>query len=1175
VRWDEITPLDLKPLEQPALEELLREGKNTPYEKAFISKDGRRVPVAVGAALLEEDPNSIVSFVLDLTSLKRVEQRLAVQYRVTRHMAEAASFEEAAPNILQALCESLGWQLGILWRVSRPVDGSAPGVEYVQSWSAPTLSEEGLYPFNQWKRFDWNIGLPGRIWASGQPIWVTDLKTEQNFPRSAAAKLQLQSAFGFPILLEDEVLGVIECFSTAQQHPDADLLQLMAAVGSQIGQFQERKRAEKALQESQEVFQRFMNNSPASAFIKDEAGRFVYVNQRIEQVFEHSAADIIGKTDADFFPAEVIQQWRENDLAVLRSGRTFKLLETSPSADGERYYMSFKFPIENAAGDRMLAGMAIDITDRMRAEAALRDQEQRYRYIFEAVGVSIWEEDFSAVKAELDQLKEEGVQDFRHYFETHPEFVQQAVGKVRLINVNQATLRLFKAEDKQELLSSLEKVFLPETMTTFVDELIAIAEEQPIFSSETLMKTLQGEVLNVTFTITFPLPYQSFDNVLVSVTDVTDRRQAELALRESEERFQAFMRHSPAAAWIVAQDNRLLYLSPTYYQIFDFSYEDAIGKYIKEIYPAEFAEQFMENNRRVFETGQVYESVEVAPRTDGSLGEFLTYKFPINSGTEVLLGGVAVDITARRQTETALRESEERFRLAARAVAGIVYDWDLQTKSVYRSEGLLRLLGVEPEAAAPTQQWWLERIHPDDFQHFQPTWEALVNSTEDRYSLEYRVRHAQGHWVDILDQGYLIRDEQGQILRVLGSSTDISERKRAEAEREDLLARERVAREEAEAANRIKDEFLAVLSHELRSPLNPILGWVRLLRTRKFDQQATDRALETIERNARLQTQLIEDLLDVSRILRGKLALTIAPVDLVQAVEAALETVQLAAEAKNIQIQTHLDESLKPIVGDANRLQQVFWNLLSNAVKFTPMGGRVEVRLEVVDSRVEIAIADTGKGIQPEFLPHVFEYFRQADSTITRQFGGLGLGLAIVRHLTELHGGTVHAHSDGEGQGALFTVSLPYWVNEIASAAAADDSLTVLDLQGLRALVVDDEADTRELVTVVLQEYGAKVKSAASAAEALALLDQGQVDLLLSDIGMPGMDGYTLLRQVRSRAPEQGGQVPAIALTAYASTSDEQQALAAGFQQHIAKPVEPEKLVRAIHALLKHERQDT
>jgi PAS domain S-box-containing protein len=382
--------------------------------------------------------------------------------------------------------------------------------------------------------------------------------------------------------------------------------------------------------------------------------------------------------------------------------------------------------------------------------------------------------------------------------------------------------------------------------------------------------------------------------------------------------------------------------------------------------------------------------------------------------------------------------------------------------------------------------------------------------------------------------------------------------------RTQLYEAEHKARADAERANRVKDEFLAVLSHELRSPLNPILGWTKLLRNNKLEPTQANRALETIERNGKLLAQLIEDLLDISRMLRGKLSLNTASVDLVAVIQEAIETVQLAAAAKSIHIQTVLQPTEKTVLGDANRLQQVVWNLLSNAIKFTPEGGWVEVKLEAIANQMQIQVTDNGKGIQPDFLPHVFEYFRQADSSTTRRFGGLGLGLAIVHQIVELHGGTVRAESAGEGLGARFTVLLP--VTSHHSELFPDTQVSTLssDLTDVRVLVVDDQVDMGCLAEFILAQYGAKVTVASSAAEALTILTQFIPDVLLCDIGMPEMDGYMLMRHIRKLPAVKGGTIPAIALTAYASEYERRQAQAAGFQLHLPKPVDPEDLVEAI-----------
>lgn len=392
--------------------------------------------------------------------------------------------------------------------------------------------------------------------------------------------------------------------------------------------------------------------------------------------------------------------------------------------------------------------------------------------------------------------------------------------------------------------------------------------------------------------------------------------------------------------------------------------------------------------------------------------------------------------------------------------------------------------------------------------------------------------------------------------------------------KDELLIREQVIRAEAQAANRAKDEFLSILSHELRTPLNAILGWSQMLRQQKLSEEKTWRALETIERNAKSQAQLIEDILDISRIITGKLRLQARPVRLIAIIEAAIESMRLAAESKSICIQSTLDASTPTIVGDADRLQQVVWNLLSNAIKFTPTGGQVQICLQQVATQVEISVSDTGQGINPDFLPYVFDRFRQNDSTTTRRFGGLGLGLAIARQLIELHGGTITVTSLEVGQGTTFTIKLPAIVppqpmsDPHPSSSNVEGEVTVLPtLAGLKILVVEDEVDSLELLSTILQGCGAEVFTATSVRAALALLEtsKGQnLDMLVSDIGMPEEDGYSLIRQLRQLEAQRGGRLPAIALTAYASNDDLKQALLAGFQRHLTKPVEAAELVKVV-----------
>jgi len=431
-------------------------------------------------------------------------------------------------------------------------------------------------------------------------------------------------------------------------------------------------------------------------------------------------------------------------------------------------------------------------------------------------------------------------------------------------------------------------------------------------------------------------------------------------------------------------------------------------------------------------------------------------------------------------------------------------------------------------------------------------------------------------WFEIVADPVL--DESVEVSAVVTTVKDITDRRAAEAQLEALLASEQRARKEAEQVNRMKDEFLATLSHELRTPLNAIVGWTHILRTGPLDPVRTQQAIDTIARNAHLQAQLISDILDVSRIIAGKLRLELRPVDLADVVRSALETVRPAAEAKGIRVDCVLDPAAGPLTGDAGRLQQVAWNLLSNAIKFTPRGGRVGVRIERVDSSTRLTVEDNGPGVAPDFLAHVFERARQHDSSSTRTYGGLGLGLAIVRHLVELHGGTVDAANRIDGSGAIFRVTMP----SPALFAAEREGRTETEvraedrpwtpsgrpLAGVSVLVVDDDEDARNLLQFVLERSGAVVITVGSAAEAVQALRERRPDALLADIEMPGEDGYSLMARVRALPAEEGGAVPAAALTAYAGAQDRLRALQAGYQHHVAKPVSPADVTLAVLTLL-------
>jgi PAS domain S-box-containing protein len=520
-----------------------------------------------------------------------------------------------------------------------------------------------------------------------------------------------------------------------------------------------------------------------------------------------------------------------------------------------------------------------------------------------------------------------------------------------------------------------------------------------------------------------------------------------------------------------------------------------------------------------------------------------------------------------KRAERSLLEQAEHLRVQAMLLAhahDAVFVRDPQERVVFWNRGAERLYGWSAEEAIGQNPHLLLRTQPPD------SLERVKRhlAVEGEWQGDLIHTHRDGSRVISGSRQVLVRDERGGTSLVLEINRDITERRRSEEERERLYL-------EAERANRVKDEFLSTLSHELRTPLNAILGWSHMLAAGALEGEREQHAVQAIARNAEVQARLIDDMLDVSRIISGKLRLDLGLVNLEAVIAAALETVRPAATAKDIQVLVSIGHR-ELLFGDADRLQQVVWNLLSNAVKFTANHGRIDVSVRRSGSRVEISVADTGIGIGPDFLPHLFERFAQRDSSTTRRHGGLGLGLAIVRHLVELHGGTVTANSPGEGKGATFTVSLPL---QAAVLDDADERARAIaghvggsegaapSLRGVRVLAVDDDADARGLLTDVLSQSGANVRTAQSAAEGLQLVRDWRPDVLLADIGMPEEDGYSFIRKVRSLPGADGGLTPAVALTAYGRSEDCFRALSAGYQHHVPKPARPTELVRVVAAL--------
>ena len=856
----------------------------------------------------------------------------------------------------------------------------------------------------------------------------------------------------------------------------------------------------------------------------------------------------------DLIAPEHRARWREMHRRVCAGEKLTWEFEIVGLKGTRRWMETHAVPLPLPDGRTAQLAVTREVTTRREAEERLRASEARYRSLFDSI-----DQGFCVVEVLFDA----GGQpvDYR-FLETNPAFDQQtglagAVGRTA-----------------RELVPTLEDRWFE------VYGRVAATGEPARFEESS---DPMGRWFDV---YAFRTGDPAGRKVAILFKDVTESKRIEAALRASERRFRDMADTAPATLWVTEPDGYCSFLSRGWYELTGQTEGEALGlgwtdathpddrETAREAFlAANAARRAFAFDYRVRRADGAYRWVIDAGRPRfGPGGEFLGF-----------IGSV-IDITDRKRAEAALREGEERLRLAVTIAQMGTFEIDLLTDAVAVNEP-----GREIYGWAPGEPLTFTKVqthfHPEDrAEVMRRVADAFRPDGPGEFDVEQRVVRTDGatRWIRVRGRAQFeavagVR----RAVRCVGTYLDVTAAKEAEQEREALLAGERAARAEAERASRLKDEFLATLSHELRTPLNAILGYAQLLRHGDVSPDVAE-GLEVIERNARVQTQIIEDLLEMSRVISGKMRLNIQAVDVADVVRAAAETVRPAADARGVRLQCVLDPSAGPVSGDPARLQQVMWNLLSNAIKFTPRGGRVQAVLRPVNSHVEVAVSDTGQGIAPEFLPFVFERFRQADASTTRKHGGLGIGLSIVKSIVELHGGTVRAMSPGEGCGATFVVSLPLSLArrhgedegarehpKASAAAAVAPAYDRPDLRGVRVLVVDDEPDARELVRRLLQECGADVRTAATAEGALAALDGGGggADVIVSDIGMPEVDGYEFIRRVRARGPRNHGAVPAAALTAFARSEDRTRALIAGYQTHIAKPVEPTELVAAVAAL--------
>ena len=894
-------------------------------------------------------------------------------------------------------------------------------------------------------------------------------------------------------------------------------------------------------------------------------------NPGAERVFGWTAAEIVGQSSTVL--------WTPEDRAAGAPEKERRQVAASGGAhdtrwhqrkDGSRFLtVGGVYPVRNEAGDLLgFTTLRRDMSDEHEHErllAASREQaaaEARARLV----------EVFDRAPSFLAVLRGPD-----HVFELVNEHYRQLIGERDVLGKPFATALPEVVE--QGFARMVERVY--RTGEPFIGD-----------DTHVLLQRAPGERLEKRVVNFVCQPLREADGtvsgVLVHGVDLTERVRAEQErnrlseqLRRQTQAFEATLSHISDCAYIFGLDGRFTFVNRATLDLWGKTLDQVIGKDLAEIgYAPEVVAAIDAERREVARTGRpVKGETVVRSAKDGArnMEHIFTPVFGERQAV-VAVTGTSRDITTHKQTVEALRQSEARFLLAVEGAQLGQFHWDIPPTNLNWNARLKEFFWLPPDADVGLEEA-RQRIHPEDRKRITAAMDCAVRG-EARYDVEYRICGPQGQirWLHVV--GEASRNPDGILDHFSGIAREITREKIAAQDRDAVLAGERVARTEAEHASRMKDEFLATLSHELRTPLNAILGWSNILRDGPSSPADLAEGLEIIERNARAQARIVEDLLDMSRIISGKVRLDVQRFDLAPVLEAALETVRPAADAKGIRLQAVLDPVARPVSGDPSRLQQVFWNLLSNAIKFTPREGRVQVLLELVHSHLEVSISDTGKGIPANFLPHAFDRFRQEDSSASRRYGGLGLGLAIVKQLVELHGGSGRALSAGENQGATFIVVLPLTVlqrepepvpmeprHSREGSASLQPPEVLPGLAGVRVVVVDDEPDARRLVAHLLKSGGASVYTAGTAPEALALVQTAHPAVLVSDIGMPDEDGYALIRRVRALPAEAGGVTPAVALTAYARAEDRVRVVQAGFQMHLAKPVEAAELLAVVARL--------
>ncbi len=944
-------------------------------------------------------------------------------------------------------------------------------------------------------------------------------------------------------------------------------------------------------------FQELLEFAPDAIVLANQDGEIVLVNTQTERIFGYKRDELLGKSVEILVPERLRGQVPEpasyKDDALLDLDEVLLTGNLAGGAEQVEFYLldrdGREFPAEitrrqiETEDGLLVMSLIRDITERKRAENARHAAESRYQDLFDNANDIVYIHDLEG--------------NFKSLNKTAERLTGYSLEESLQMNIAQLVVPKYLPEAQQRIMSH-----------------VMGSDNLPPFDLEIIRK--DGTLMPIEVSTRLVIENGQPIGVQGIARDITERQRAESAHMAADARYHALFDNANDLIYTHDLQGNFLSVNPMSERITGFTHEEAMQMNIAQIVAPEYLPMVMERVMRQVQ-GEEFKTpldLEIVCKDGSRMALEINTRVLVENGMPVGMQGIARDITERKQADLIQARLNRQAGLRAEVSAAltdenntlpqmlqqcteaIVENLDAAFARIWLVNEAERVLELQASAGINTQlndnhsrvpvgEFKIGRIAEEKAPHL--TNDVLNDPQIDdkEWAVSEGLNSFAGYPLMVGDRvvGVMAMFSKHKLeadtLNALASVADTIvhgvERKRIEDERKVLLEREHEARMEAETASRLKDDFLAMISHELRAPLTAILGWAQMLRSGTLDRASAERALTTIERNAKSQAHLVGDLLDASRISTGKLSLEGKPVELMSVVDAAVDAVRPSVEAKNLRMQIVMEPWVGPFNGDPERLKQVVWNLLSNAIKFTPAGGLIEVRLERLENKALLIVSDTGQGIDPEFLPHIFDRFRQADSSSKRQQGGLGLGLAIVKHIVELHGGAIYAYSRGEGQGSDFMITLPLAVQKVEAQEGElwPESLPEAqtrsgNLRGIKVLVVDDERDTREVLSVMLNRYGTEVRTAGSVREALEVLSEWKPDMLVSDIGMPEEDGYVMIRKLRALPADQGGQLPAVALTAFASPADKEKSLAAGFQRHLAKPVEPVELAKIVARVL-------